>query len=470
MAPYSGGMVHQLPPRPEAATVADALCDFIDASPSPFHAVATGAAMLAAAGFVELQEADAWPTMPTPQTPNAPGPPARAFVRREGSLVAWSIEAASAPHAPFRIVGTHSDSPNLRLKPRPDQRRYGWDLLGVEVYGGPLLNSWLDRDLGLSGRISVRGPAGPQMHLVRIDSPLLRVAQLAVHLDRNVNEDGVRLNPQTQLVPIWGVGPHPADLPAFLAEQVGCAAGDILAWDLMTHDLTPSTRLGRNQDLLAAPRLDNLCSTFAALTALIEITLGADELIAHGTHPAPPSADPGYVSVVAVFDHEEIGSMTNRGADSSLLPTILERIVCTGGGDRQDYLRALAGTLVVSADMAHAVHPNYPERSDPEHAVLVNAGPVLKVNNRGRYATDASGAAYVQLACEQAGVQLQEFVSRSDMPCGSTIGPMTAARLGAVTVDVGAPMLSMHSARELCGANDPTAYLAMLRALLAPTA
>jgi aspartyl aminopeptidase len=288
-----------------------------------------------------------------------------------------------------------------------------------------------------------------------MDDPVLRVAQLAVHLDREVNDSGLKLNAQQHLAPIWGVGTEPGDFRASLAEQVQCDRGDVLGWDLMTHDLTPSRRIGTDGDLVAAPRLDNLGTTYAAVRALQQ-AVEAD---------ASPSSG---VPVIVLFDHEENGSMSERGAFSTLLPAVLERIVLTRGGDRADYLRALAGTVIASGDMAHATHPNYADRHEPQHQIAINGGPVLKINNRLRYATDARGTAAFLLACEQAEVPVQQFVTRSDMPCGSTVGPITAALTGATTVDFGAPMLSMHSARELCGAKDPAMYVAALAAFLTP--
>lgn len=427
---------------------ADGLARFIDAAPSPYHAVAECRAMLIAAGFVELAETEPWPA--------APG---RYVVVREGALVAWSAERAAPPGGPFRVVGAHTDSPNLRIRPHPDLSRLGWDQLGVDVYGGALLNSWLDRDLGLSGRVAVRDPGAPggvSVRLVRVDEPLLRVAQLAIHLDRDVN-DGLRLNPQTHLTPIWGATGAAPTFRAWLAGAVGVDPGDVLSWDVMAHDLTPSRRLGHAGDLLAAPRLDNLASCYAGTSALV----AALERLAGRDHP-------GALPVLVLFDHEEIGSTTSRGAASPFLPATLERIVSTQGGDRTDVLRALAGSLVCSADMAHAVHPNYPERFEPAHLVTVGGGPVLKVNAKGRYASDAPGSAAFVLACEQAGVPMQTFITRGDLPSGSTIGPLTAAVTGAVTVDVGAPMLSMHSARELMGAADVGMYVDALTAVLAP--
>jgi aspartyl aminopeptidase len=421
---------------------ATGLCTYVDASPSPFHACAEAAARLEQAGFARVFETDAWPTEP-----------GRYYLLRGGSLVAWSGEYADGPATPFRVVGAHTDSPNLRIKPRPDVSRAGWQLLGVEVYGGPLLNSWLDRDLGISGRVALRADGDVEHRLLHVDDPVLRVAQLAIHLDREVNE-GLKLNPQQHLTPIWGVGGAPGDFRAFVAKECGADPDAVLGWDLMTHDLTPSRRIGRDRDLIAAPRLDNLATSYAGVRAMLAATEAA---------PARP-----WVPVLVLFDHEEVGSVSERGAFSTLLPSVLERIVRVRGGERDDYLRAMAGSVIASGDMAHATHPNYADRHDPEHRVRINGGPVLKSNARLRYATDALGAAAFVSACEQAGVPVQQFVSRSDMPCGSTVGPMTAALTGATTVDFGAPTLSMHSARELCGALDPAMYAGALAAFLSP--
>jgi aspartyl aminopeptidase len=432
---------------------ATGLCTFVDASPSPFHACAQAGQRLAAAGFSLLTETDAFPARP-----------GRYYLIRGGSLIAWSTEAAGGPATPFRVIGAHTDSPNLRIKPQPDLARAGWQLLGVEVYGGPLLNSWLDRDLGLSGRVAIRGDNGIQTRLVTVDEPVLRVAQLAVHLDRGANE-GLALNPQQHLTPLWGVSTEPGDFRRYLASAVGVDPTDVLSWDVMTHDLQPSRRIGRDLDLIAAPRLDNLATSYAGVRAFID----AAEAM-NGSQPgaAGPGSGSRPVPVLVLFDHEEVGSQSERGAMSTLLPSVLERMVTSAGGGREDFHRALAGTVVASGDMAHATHPNYPEKHEQQHQIAINGGPVLKTNVKLRYATDSVGAATFITACEQAGVPVQHFVARNDMPCGSTVGPMTAALVGATTVDFGAAMLSMHSARELCGAKDPAMYAGALAAFLNP--
>lgn len=420
------------------SATAEGLCAFIDASPSPFHVCRTVAAELDALGFTRLAEAAAWP--------QAAG---RYYVVRGGSLVAW---ADAGGDAPFRVVGAHTDSPNLRVKQHPDLAVAGWQLVGLEPYGGAWLNSWLDRELGVSGRLTVRDGNAVREHLIRVDEPILRVPQLAIHLSED--RRGVTLDPQRHVNAVWGVGERPRSFLSFVAETADVDPAAVLGWELMTHDLTPSRLVGRDADLVSAPRLDNQGTCYAGLRGF----LAAIE-------------EPGAaVPVLAMFDHEEVGSQSDRGAQSDLLPSVLERIVLARGGGRAEYLAALAGSVCASGDMAHATHPNYPERHEPAHRIEVNGGPVLKVNQNLRYATDSVGAGAFALACAQADVPLQRYVHRADLPCGSTIGPMTAARTGMPTVDIGAPQLAMHSARELMGARDVPTYAAALAAFLTPDA
>ena len=414
------------------------LCDFIDASPSPFHVCATVAARLTAAGYTELSEARRWPDEP-----------GRYFTVRAGSLVAWNSDG---PEGPFRIVGAHTDSPNLRVKQHPDRLVAGWRVVALEPYGGAWLNSWLDRDLGISGRLSVHDGAGIEHRLVRIDDPILRVPQLAIHLAED--RKSLTLDPQRHVNAVWGVGAEAKSFVDFVAERAGVAPTAVLAADLMTHDLTPSTVIGADADLLSAPRLDNQASCYAGMEALLALEQASE-----------PG---GFLPVLVLFDHEEVGSSSDHGAQSDLLGTVLERIVLAAGGTREDFLRRLPDSLLVSADMAHATHPNYPERHEPGHPIEVNAGPVLKVHPNLRYATDGRTAAAFALACQRAGVALQRYEHRADLPCGSTIGPLASARTGIPTVDVGAAQLAMHSARELMGAHDVAAYSSAMRAFLSP--
>ena len=417
-------------------THTDDLIAFLGTSPSPYHAVASAAARLEKAGFRQLSETDAWD-----------GTTGGRYVIRGGALIAWYVPQGAGPQTPFRVVGTHTDSPNLRVKPLPDTAAAGWRQVAVEIYGGVPLNTWLDRDLGLSGRLALRDGT---TRLVQIDEPLLRVPQLAIHLDRQVN-DGLKLDKQRHLTPIWGLGPiDEGSLIEYVAERAGVAAQDIVGWDLMTHDVQPPAYLGRDRELLAGPRLDNLLSVHAAAAALAAVA----------------GADLPYVPVMAAFDHEETGSESDTGAQGPLLGNVLERSVYARGGTPEDRARALAGTVCLSSDMGHAVHPNYSERHEPGHHPLPNGGPILKVNVNNRYATDGVGRAVFTAACERAGVPWQTFVSNNAMPCGTTIGPITAARLGITTVDCGIAALSMHSARELCGADDPYLLASAIKAFL----
>ncbi|GAA0990385.1 M18 family aminopeptidase [Subtercola frigoramans] len=443
----------------------DDFAQFITASPSSYHAVAEVARQLSAAGFTELDEREEWPS-PEARADGADGSPARHYVVRDGSIVAWSVPATAGPTTPFRIVGTHTDSPGFKLKPKPTTSSNGWLQAGVEVYGGPLLNSWLDRELELAGRIvTVAGTT----HLVRTGA-FLRIPQLAIHLDRDANT-GLTLDRQRHTSPVFGVGDlSQADLLDHLAGLVpraelegtafhdsGLHGSDVLGYDILTADTAPPRRFGLDNQLFAAGRMDNLSSVFAGLVALLSLS-----------EPDSPGRSDGHVSVLACFDHEELGSASRSGASGPLLDDILTRISGGLGATTEQRLRAYAGSWCISADAGHAVHPNYPEKHDPVNRPIAGGGPLLKINANQRYATDARGAALWADVCADAGVSYQEFVSNNTVPCGSTIGPLTATRLGISTVDVGVPLLSMHSARELAHVADPPALSAALTAFLAP--
>ena len=432
---------HQPPDHPRAAALR--MIDRIAASPSPYHCVATVAGELETAGWHQVHATDAWDD----------GGGGR-LLAVGGALIAWWVPPGADPWAGFTVIGAHTDSPNLRVKPRPDTGAVGYRQLGVEIYGGPLLNSWLDRDLGVSGRVAL---VSGETRLVRIDRPLLRVTQLAVHLDRAVNDDGVRLDKQQHLTPIWGLGaPREGEFREVLADELGVAPREVATWDVMVHDLTAPAFLGASEEFVVSARLDNQCSVSCGLDAVLAVAADARD----------DARGPARIPVLALFDHEEVGSDSTTGAGGPLLETVLDRIVLARGGGREERHRALAASRCVSADMAHAVHPNYVERHEPGHRPLPNAGPVVKVNANQRYATDAVTAAAFVAACEAAGVPHQTFVSRNSMPCGSTIGPVTATRLGIPTVDVGCAQLSMHSARELAGALDPGMMVAALAEFL----
>lgn len=425
-----------------ALAVARELCAFLDASPSPFHACAESARRLERLGFRRLLERDPWP-----------GDGGRYYVLRGGSLVAWAVPEGAEPARGLRLIGAHTDSPNLRLKPRPDLGRAGLRQLGVEVYGGVLLNSWLDRDLALSGRVFLRGKDGPKEQLFRLEGPLLRIPQLAIHLNREVTSEGLVLNPQVHLAPILASdsGREPT-FRELVARALEVAPDALLSHDAMCHDAQPAALVGLDEAFVSSPRLDNLGSCFSALVAFAE------------RWEAPRA--PRHVAALVFFDHEEVGSTSARGAQGSFLRDVLERGILARGGTREDYHRAIADSVCLSADMAHATHPNYPEKHDPEHPVRLNGGPVIKTNTNQRYASEGETEALFLEACAAAGVPCQRYSHRNDMPCGTTIGPLTAATLGMRTVDVGSPMLAMHSCRELSGARDAHAMARAMAAFL----
>jgi aspartyl aminopeptidase len=411
----------------------DDIIAYLDASPSPWHAAASSVQRLTDAGFAELSLTAEWIDVP-----------AKGFVQRGAAVVAWHRGAHAGPTSPVRLVGAHTDSPCLRVKPNADAGGFGWKQLAVEVYGGVLLNSWLDRDLGVAGTLVLRDGSA---RLVAVHDAVARVPQLAIHLDRDVNERGVVLDKQQHLSPVWGIGnPSAGEFRDWIAAAAGVSGADVTNWDLSLFDRTPAAVLGPQGDLLASGRLDNQASCWAATAALCAAEQPGDA-----------------TAVIALFDHEEVGSESTTGASGPLLEHVLERLALASGADRAQYLAQLAASACISADNAHSVHPNYPERHEAAHRPLVNHGPAIKLNHNQRYATAPATAALAQQVFESAGVPWQVFVSRNNMPCGTTIGPLTATRLGIATVDVGVPQLSMHSARELCGTKDPVWLAQALR-------
>ncbi|WP_309074135.1 M18 family aminopeptidase [Paenarthrobacter sp.] len=418
---------------PKASAATDHIQDlgtYVAASPSSFHAVHQAARRLDAVGFTGLDELEPWD-----------GGAGKFYVIRDGALIAWVTPRNAGPTTGFNILGAHTDSPSFKLKPKPTTGKFGWLQAGVEVYGGPLLNSWLDRELQLAGRLVMRD--GTQ-HLTAT-GPLLRFPQLAIHLDRGVNDNGLHLSKQQHMNPIFGQGdPAGEDLLGLLASHVdGTAvdAAEIGGYDVVVADTQAPAVFGAKGEFFASGRMDNLSSTHAGLVALIG-------------HAAAAPAD-GPIAVLAAFDHEEIGSNSRSGACGPILEDILTRISDGLGATVSQRRQALAASFCVSADAGHAVHPNYAEKHDPANKPVLNGGPLLKINANQRYATDATGAALWARLSHEAEVPYQEYVSHNDLPCGSTIGPLTATRLGIRTVDVGIPLLSMHSARELCGVDDP---------------
>ena len=411
-------------PTTDPLALGDDLRAFTDASPSPFHAVAELARRLRGAGFTELAEADPWVL--------APG--GEHFVVRHGSLVAFRVGTAPLAEAGLRVVGAHTDSPTFKVRPHDDVRQAGYRLVGVEPYGGGLWHTWLDRELTVAGRVALRGGSTA---LVRLPGAPLRLPSLAIHLDRGVR-DGLKLDPQRDLVPVWSgeLGAAPG-LRSAVAEAVGVVEDDVVGHDLVLADTQPAARTGADGTWVAAPRLDDLACCHYGLTALI-------------TAPAGERTQ-----LLVCNDHEEVGSGSMSGARGSFLEDVVRRLVAvTDGGDPQALPRALAHSRLVSADMAHAVHPTRSDRHEPAHRPQLGGGPVLKVNANQAYATDAASGSWFAERCAEASVRVQWFVTRADLPSGSTIGPLTATRLGIGTVDVGAPMLAMHSCRELASALD----------------
>ncbi len=422
-------------------TIVPALLDDIAVSPSPYHAVARVATLLEANDFAPVRLTEPMPT-----------DGGRFFVCEGGALVAWI--QGDRPAAAFSLVGAHTDSPNLRVRATADVESAGWAQVGMEIYGGVLLNSWLDRDLGLAGRVSVQvGDGEVEQRLLLDDRPLLRIPQLAIHLDRTIREKGLKLDPQLHMTPLWAVGGDgPGAVNRFVADAVGAEPTDILSWDLMPFDVQLPAIVGRDEDLIASARIDNLVSTFCGAHAL---AAGADAI----------DLDAGTVPVLALYDHEEIGSESATGAAGAFVSALLERISAATGVERADHLRALANSFVVSADGAHATHPNYADKHEPSHHIAVNAGIVVKRNANQRYATDATSEGRFRALCAESGVPIQTYIHRNDLPCGSTIGPITAGQLAVPTVDVGVPQLAMHSIRELCGTADVDHLVTALQAV-----
>lgn len=388
------------------------LTSWLDQSPTPLHVVETASLRLTENGFRE-QKDFASPII------------TKGFFRLDGAVLAWSLGDTGSP---LRIIGAHTDSPNLRIQPQPDISRLGWSQLGVEIYGGVLLNSWLDRDLGIAGRVII---GNGEEKLFSVATPLARVPQLAIHLDREISEKGLVLDKFLHTSPVWGTS-----APIFeewLKEVT--QTDEIVSFDAHLFDVTPAAVLGSDQSLLASGRLDNQLSCWAAISALI-------------------ASDSSMTSVIILNDHEEVGSSSVTGAAGPMLEQFIAALTAQeelSVGASHDRLRQ---SWCLSADNAHAVHPNYSERHDPRHSPLPQHGVALKLNGNQRYATSARGAGHVRQVADQAGVPLQTFVSKNNMPCGSTIGPITATRLGIEAIDVGVPQLSMHSARELCAVSD----------------
>lgn len=431
---------------------------FVDASPSPFHAVNEARTRLLAAGFQELKERDPW----------APKPSGKYFfTRNQSTLIAFAVGGRYAPGNGFSIIGAHTDSPCLRVKPSSALTKAGYLAVGVETYGGGLWHTWFDRDLTVAGRVIVKDAAGLLSNkLVHVKSPILRIPNLAIHLTPAEERGAFKFNKETELVPILATalkgaleapvpgdgGKHHPALVALLARELKCEAADIRDFELCVADLQPGAIGGIAEEFIFSPRLDNLHSSYCSLEGLIEAPeLDADENI----------------RVVALFDHEEVGSESAQGAGSALIDYVLHRIAAPAGAAADAFERAMAKSMLVSADMAHGVHPNYSEKHEGQHRPSLHGGPVIKFNCNQRYATNAVTASILREAALLAQVPLQDFVVRNDSPCGSTIGPILSAGLGLRTVDIGCAQLSMHSIREMCGTTSVSQAIDLFKAFFA---
>ena len=414
------------------------LFDFLAAAPTPFHAVYEMRTRLQEAGYIELEESCQWHVKPG----------GRYFVvRNESSIIAWNMPlTADLCESGIRMVGAHTDSPCLKVKPNPETVRQGCMRLGVEVYGGALLNPWFDRDLSLAGRVSFIASSGElRSELVDFKRAIAVIPSLAIHLDREANKDRT-VNPQTDLPPILAQlhGDGKIDLRELLKAELH--ANDIndveqvLDYELCFYDVQKPGYIGLEQEFFASARLDNLLSCFIGMQALIE-------------------SDTEQGALLVCNDHEEVGSMSAAGAQGPMLKQLLERLVC----EPEARNRMLASSMMVSVDNAHAVHPNYADKHDGNHGPRMNGGAVIKLNSNQRYATNSETSALFKNFARQEDLPLQAFVVRSDMGCGSTIGPITAAEIGVKTIDVGVPQLAMHSIRELAGSDDPVGLAKILR-------
>lgn len=416
----------------EQGALLNELLEFLRRSPTPFHAVANMVARLRGHGFVVLSESDSWQLQAGGRY---------IVVRNDSSLVAFTLGDADPVSAGFHMVGAHTDSPCLKVKPNPELNRNGYVQLGVEVYGGVLLNPWFDRDLTLAGRVTCTDGNGALRNaLVDFERPVAVIPSLAIHLDREVNS-GRSVNAQTQLPPVLrcALPEGTFSFRELLAAQVRKQGGDVasvLDYEISCYDTQPAALVGLEQEFIAGARLDNLLSCFIGLCALL-------------------AADGRRNALLVCTDHEEVGSASTAGAQGTLLQSVLRRIAGASGGDAfENYARMVDRSILISCDNAHGIHPNFADKHDANHGPQLNGGPVIKINANQRYATSSETAALFRQLCQAQDVPVQSFVVRSDMACGSTIGPIAATEIGVRTVDVGVPQWAMHSIREVAGSRD----------------
>ncbi|MGL4796563.1 MAG: M18 family aminopeptidase [Paraclostridium sp.] len=404
------------------------LIDFIYESPTAFHAVETSEELLKLKGFKKLEATEKWEIKKGGKYYTT---------KNSSAIVAFTVDTDNLIEDGFRMVGSHSDSPTFRIKPNPEMEAEKTYLkLNTECYGGPILNTWLDRPLAIAGRVILKGDniLKPVETLVNINRPICIIPNLAIHMNRNVNE-GVALNKQKDMLPFVGLLNETLEKDNFLlntiANELGRKSEEIIDFDLFLYEYEKGMLIGANEELISCGRLDNLSMAHASIHALID---------AKATNG---------VNIAVVFDNEEVGSSTKQGADSNMLINILERISLCLGQDREAFFRSLYSSFIISADLAHAVHPNVTEKHDPTNRPVMGKGPVIKINANQAYTSDSYSIAIYKNICKEANVNYQEFVNRSDERGGSTIGPISSTHIDIPSVDIGSPILSMHSIREL---------------------
>lgn len=409
------------------------LIDFLYESPSAFHSVVTVKNVLDKNGFKEVKESERWNLQKE----------GKYYVRKNDSaIIAFVIGNGDLCDNGFRLIGAHTDAPGFRIKPNPEMTAESKYLkLNTEVYGGPILYTWFDRPLGIAGKVTVKGenPLKPEIKLVKIAKPLLIIPSLAIHMNRAVNE-GFNINRQKDTLPLLGLINEKFEkdnyLLKLLAEELKVNIEDIIGFDLGLFEVEKGCIMGMNEELISTGRLDDMWMVYAGVKALVDSKVNSA------------------TKVMVCIDNEEIGNLTAQGASSILLINVLERIALALGKDREDFYRTLSNSVMISADLAHAVHPNSGEKHDPTNRPVLEGGPVLKIAAAGSYSTDSYSAAVFEGVCKAANVPYQKFVNRSDVKGGTTIGPVTAAGLAIPVIDMGAPVLSMHSIKELTSVKD----------------
>ena len=413
--------------KPEIKKLGIELIDFLDNSPTAFHAAENIEKKLKKAGFTELDESAAWKLSSGDKY----------FVKRnDSSVIAFVIGKEKPVNTGFRIAGAHTDSPLLKIKENGENKSASCIRVTTEIYGGPLVYTWLDRDLGIAGKVMVKGKDGLKSRLVNIDRPVAIIPSIAIHMNREVNK-GFEFNPQNHLqIVLTADGSSKNVLKSLIANELKEKEENIAGMDIFVYDLQKGVFTGSDSEFITCGRLDNLQMCHAILESFLAVE------------------KPVVTTVAAFYDNEEIGSKTLMGADSSFTRTVLERITALTSSGKDDIFRALSKSFLVSADGAHAHHPNFPEKHDPAYAPLMNNGPVIKFSSSFKYATTAQSSAEFEEICSKAKVPCQKIANRSDVPSGSTIGPMSSASLGIKAVDVGNAMWAMHSVRETAGTVD----------------